>query len=173
MITEHHVQRSPEECARHLLLEVVLTAANDWLLCRERSRRPSMIKGKWPNPNDVAELRMFFAEGWIDRLLHMAGSRLCGDRILSALESKPRIEFSRKKSADRSSETNMLHGSDEVCIMTGESDPIGEGSMDLNRACTAWLERRENGYRRRPVRGWNDLDFRQRQSKHRRTKPTQ
>jgi hypothetical protein len=166
MITEHHVQRSPEECARHLLLEVVLSACNDWLICREREWRPAITKGKFPNGNDIAELRMFFREGWIDRLLHMAGSRLCGDRILSALESKPRMEFSRKKSADRSSETNMLNGSDEVCIMTGEADtPIG--GYDMLRACAAWLERREDGYRRKS-RSWNDLDFHERKSKRNR-----
>ena len=170
MITEHHVQRSPEECCRHLLLEVVLTACNDWLMCRERDWRPAQIKGKWPNINDVTDLRMFFREDWIDRLLHMAGSRLCGDRILSALEKKPRMEFSRKKQADRSSESNMLHGSDNVCITTGESDRAEYESMTINRACTAWLERREDGFKSRNFRGWNDLDFRQQQSKNKRTK---
>lgn len=168
MITEHHVQRSPEECCRHLILEVVLTACNDWLLCREREWRPATTKGKWPNGNDVAELRMFFAEGWIDRLLHMAGSRLCGDRILSALERKPRMEFSRKKSADRSSETNMLNGSDEVCIMTGQADaPIG--GYDMLRVCTAWLERREDGYVKKR---WNDLEFNERLAKRKRSNQT-
>jgi len=168
MITDHHVQRSPEECCRHLLLEVVLTACNDWLLCRENDWYPSIIKGKWPSTNDVTELRMFFAEGWIDRLLHMAGSRLCGQRILRALEKKPRMEFSRKKQADRSSETCMLHGSDEVCVMTGESDtPIG--GYDMLRVCTAWLEKREDGYVKKR---WNDLEFNERLAKRKKaTKP--
>ena len=168
MIAEHHVQRSPEECCRHLLLEVVLAACNDWLVCRERNWRPASIKGKFPNPNEVAELRMFFIDGWIDRLLHMAGSRLCGDRILSALESKARIEFTRKKSADRSSESNMLHGSDEVCIMTGESDtPIG--GSDMLRVCTAWLEKREDGFVKK---GWNDSQFNNGLAKRKRSNQT-
>ena len=166
MITEHHVQRSPEECCRHLLLEVVLTACNDWLLCREKCWKPSHIKGKWPNTNDVTELRMFFAEGWIDRLLHMAGSRLCGNRILNALEKKPRMEFSRKKQADRSAETNILHGSDAVCQMTGEADPIGLGSIDFDKACKAWLAKHEQGY---VAKRWNELDFHERKSKHKRS----
>ena len=168
MITEHHVQRSPEECARHLLLEVVLTACNDWLLCRENDWYPSIIKGKWPSTNDVGELRMFFSEGWIDRLLHMAGSRLCGQRILRALEKKPRMEFSRKKSADRSSESNILHGSDTVCQMTGEAHtPIG--GYDMLRVCTEWLEKREDGYVKKR---WNDLEFNERLAKRKKaTKP--
>ena len=168
MITEYYVQRSPEECCRHLLLEVVLTACNDWLVCRERNWRPAMIKGKFPNPSDVAELRMFFAEGWIDRLLHMAGSDLCGDRILRALARQPRGDFAKIKQADRTSETHMLHGSDDITVTTGATDVLGNVSTDIGRACTAWLERRENGYRRKQ-RNWNDLDFRQRKSKRTQT----
>ena len=165
MITEHHVQRSPEECCRHLMLEVVLTACNDWLLCRELDWRPAKIKGKWPNHNDIAELRLFFCDGWCDRLLHMAGSRLCSERILIALEKKGRHEFSKKKQADRSSETCMLHGSDEVCVMTGEADtPIG--GYDMLRVCTAWLEKRENGFVKKR---WNDLEFQERLSKRKRS----
>ena len=169
MITEYHVQRSPEECAKHLLLEVVLTAANDWLLCRELNWVPAKTKGKFPNGNDVAELRMFFRDGWCDRLLHMAGSRLCGDRILSALESKPRMEFSRKKSADRSSESNMLHGSDEVCIMTGEAD-TQIGGYDMLATCNRWLEKREDGYVKKR---WNDLEFNERLAKRKRSNQIQ
>ena len=160
MITDHQVQRSPEECCRHLLLEVVLTACSDWLACRERNWRPSKIKGKFPAGNDVAELRMFFAEGWIDRLLHMAGSSLCGDRILSALARQPRDDFAKTKQADRTSESHMLHGSDDITVMTGATDVLGHVTTDIGRACSAWLERREPGYQaRRSWRSLADKDF--------------
>lgn len=160
MITEHHVQRSPEECARHLLLEVVLTACSDWLAARERNWMPSKIKGKWPNGNDLAELRMFFREDWIDRILHMAGSSLCGRRILSALASQPRDDFAKTKQADRTSESHMLHGSDDIMVMTGATDVLGNVTTDIGRACAAWLERREPGYQaRRSWRSLADKDF--------------
>jgi len=155
MITDHHVQRSPEECCRHLLLEVVLIACSDWLACRERNWRPLKIKGKFPNGSDVSELRSFFGDGWVDRLLHMAGSNLCGDRILSALARQPRDDFSKKKQADRTSEIRMLHGSDDVTVVTGATDVLGHVTSDIGRACSAWLERREPGYQAR--RSWRSL----------------
>ena len=169
MITEYHVQRSPEECARHLLLEVVLTACNDWLICRSRSWVPMPLGlpggSKFPSRQDIAELREFWSDGWCDRILHMAGSSLCSQRILSALEKKPRTEFSRKKGGDRSSESCMLHGSDDVCIVTGEADtPIG--GYDMLAACNRWLEKREDGYVKRR---WNDLEFNERLAKKKRS----
>lgn len=172
MITEYHVQRSPEECARHLLLEVVLTACNDWLICRSLSWHPAPLGqpggSKFPSRQDISELREFWAEGWCDRILHMAGSSLCSQRILIALEKKGRHEFSKKKQADRSSESCMLHGSDEVCVMTGESDtPIG--GYDMLRVCTAWLERREDGFVKKR---WNDLEFNERLAKRKRSNQT-
>ena len=163
MIAEHHVQRSPEECCRHLLLEVVLTACSDWLACRERDWKPSHIKGKWPNGNDLAELRMFFREGWIDRLLHMAGSSLCGRRILSALASQPRDDFAKTKQADRTSESHMLHGSDDMTVTTGATDVLGN-TTDIGRACAAWLERREAGYHTR--RSWHSIERADFQRRH-------
>ena len=144
---------------------MVLTACSDWLACREREWRPSHIKGKWPNGNDLAELRMFFRQGWIDRLLHMAGSSLCGDRILRALARQPRGDFAKTKQSDRTSETHMLHGSDDMTVTTGSTDVLGN-TTDIGRACAAWLERREEGFKTRNFRGWNDLDFRQQQSKN-------
>jgi hypothetical protein len=117
---------------------------------------PCKIKGKFPNGNDIAELRMFFSQGWIDRLLHMAGSSLCGDRILSALQNKPRDDFAKTKQADRTSESHMLHGSDDITVMTGATDVLGNVTSDIGRACSAWLERRETGYQTR--RSWRSIE---------------
>ena len=163
--SRQRVKRTAEECCTHLLFEIVITACNDWLLCRERDWRPSDIKGKWPNIADVIDLRAFFSEGWCDRLLELAGSNLSADRILQALEAKPRMELSRRKQADRTSETHMLIGDDKEIITTGEADPVHHNLTTVYAACTAWLEKHEDGYQKRI---WNDLDFRERQSKHKR-----
>lgn len=95
----------------------------------------------------------------------MAGSKLCSERILSALEKKPRTEFSRKKGGDRTSEISMLNGSEYISVMTGESDKE-IGLSYVLAACNRWLERREDGYVKRR---WNDLDFQERLAKRKRS----